>query len=75
MWEDISLQATGLTDAEQDNIKEQEIADTQWNKSVALEMNTLNETDNTLKQSNNDCIKPPATENEYNKLETCHHQI
>ena len=33
-------------------------------------MNVVNnETDNTLRQLNNDCMKTPATENEYNKLE------
>ena len=28
-----------------------------------------NEADNTLKKLKNDCMKTPATENEYNKLE------
>ena len=38
-----------LTDAEKDNIKEQGCADIQWNKTVALEINAVdNETDNTL---------------------------
>ena len=32
-------------------------------------MNAVNnEIDNALKQSNNDCIKTPASEKEYNKL-------
>ena len=30
-----------------------------------------NETDYTLKHSSNDCMKIPATENEYKKLENC----
>ena len=36
---------------------------------LVLELKVLNnETDNTLKQSFNDCVKTSATENEYNKF-------
>ena len=46
------------------------IADIQRNETVGLEMIAVNnETDNTFKQSSKDCMKTPATENKYNKLE------
>ena len=57
-----------LTDMEKDSIKEQLIPDIQRNKSVTLEMNTVNnETDCKLKQSSNEHIKTSTIENEYNK--------
>ena len=53
-----------------DNIKEQVIAYIQRNETVGHEINAVyNETDNKLKQSSNECMKIPASENEYNKLE------
>ena len=46
------------------NVKGQVIADVQQIENVALEMNIVNtETDNTLKQSSNDSMKFPVTEN------------
>ena len=39
-------------------------------------MNAVNnEADHTLKQSNNNCMKVPTIENEYNKLEDSQLQI
>ena len=38
-------------------------------------MNAVNETDNALKQSSNDCMKNSAIENEYNKLEKSQTQL
>ena len=53
-----------MTDAEKDNIKEQVAANMQRNESVPLEMNAINnETDNVLKQSSNNFMKTPVTEN------------
>ena len=47
------------------NNKEQVVADFQRNETVALEMSAVNnDIDNTLKQSSNECMKTPATENE-----------
>ena len=47
-----------------------QVADIQWNEIVPLEMNAVyNEIESTLKQSRNDCMKTPATENESKKLE------
>ena len=52
------LKSNRLTETEKDSIKEQVVANIQQNESVALEMNVVNdETDNTLKQSSNDCMK------------------
>ena len=52
------LKSNRLTDAEKDNIKEQLVADIERNESVALEMSAFNkETDDTLKQWSNDCLK------------------
>ena len=64
------IKSNHLTDVEKDNVKEQVVAHIQRNKNVALKINRVdNETDYTLKQLNNDCMKTSATENEYNKLE------
>ena len=65
-----------VTDDEKDNIKEKVLVDIQRNESVALKMNALNkETDNSLKQSSDDCMKTPAIENEYKKLDNSQPQI
>ena len=64
------IKSNHLRDAEKDNIKEKVVVDIQRNESVELEMNAINnETNKTLKQSNNHWMKTPAIENEYNKLE------
>ena len=70
------IKSNHLRDAEKDNIKEKVVVDIQQNESVELEMNAINnETNKTLKQSNNHWMKTPAIENEYNKLEKRKPQI
>ena len=70
------LKSHCLTDAEKQSIKELVIHYIQLDECVAIEMNAVNnETDNTLKQSKNDCMKTPATENKYNELENSQPQI
>ena len=70
------IKSNCLKDTEKDNIKEQVVANIQLNKTASLEINAVNnETDDTLKQTGNDYMKIPATENEYSKLENCQRQI
>ena len=59
-----------------DNIQDQVVTVIQRNENIVLEMNTgNNEMENALKQSSNCCMKTPAKENEYIKLENSQPQI
>ena len=59
-----------------DYIKDQVLGDIHRKENVILEMNAVNnETDNTSKQSSNNCMKTSATESKYGKLKNRQSQI